>query len=202
MGASLALAAVPAAAHVGAESRGGGGEAAATATGAPEPSIAKVWSGAPAHDLRGGVGIGEVPPNDPVPAVRPAIRGPPSEEVFSNVVLAFRLAVSRIRTVSSCEALFERLGADGVERLSHTVYLAPWGTPAAEQCGRDVAAFTGQGDRRTVLCPEFGLLPVSDAAVVLIHEALHTAGLGEAPSDPRAPDSLAISRAVITSCGL
>ena len=69
-------------------------------------------------------------------------------------------------------------------------------------CSEGVAAYTSVGSPRTVLCPAFASLSTSGAARILIHEALHFAGLGEKPADPKAPESYEINQIVTASCGL
>ncbi|HVN76696.1 MAG TPA: hypothetical protein VMT19_10300 [Thermoanaerobaculaceae bacterium] len=118
-----------------------------------------------------------------------------------NVVFGFRLAVSRVRNDASCDALFARLGTDGVRALARSVYLAR-SKAAPNRCAPDIAAFTWVGDRRVVLCPAFAALPLDGAAAILIHEALHSAGLGERPADPRGLRSADINREVVAACGL
>ena len=57
------------------------------------------------------------------------------------------------------------------------------------------------GQPVTFLCPTFAFLKRTEAATVLIHEALHYAGLPEQPSDPHALSPLAISSIVAGHCG-
>ena len=67
---------------------------------------------------------------------------------------------------------------------------------ASEACGGAVAAFTGPGSRVVFVCgARFAGIDRGRAELVVIHELLHTLGLGERP--PRS----AIDRAVATSCG-
>ena len=115
--------------------------------------------------------------------------------------LGFALAVQRVHEEPACRDLFSSLGADGVDRLSRALYLPP---QAGEEryCGTGVVAFTGVGQPHTRLCPAFGSLATDRAAIVLLHEALHFAGLGERPSDPSGPTPLQINELVETACGL
>jgi len=53
-----------------------------------------------------------------------------------------------------------------------------------------------------VLCRGFARLSGRQAAIILIHEALHFAGQSEYPIDRRAPDAVGITRMVMQSCGL
>lgn len=120
------------------------------------------------------------------------------------LALAYPLAVKRVRTVVSCRALFERLGAGPVQSLMNSRYRAasPVRQSRADPCQYGAVAFTGVGSPDVRLCLKFGSLPVSSAAVVLLHEALHYAGLGEWPSTPHAMTSGQINLMVREACGL
>jgi hypothetical protein len=64
------------------------------------------------------------------------------------------------------------------------------------QSGR-IAAFTGVGSRVVIICGKrFGRLNRSDAELTVIHELLHTLGLGERPPTPSQ-----IDRAIARRCG-
>jgi hypothetical protein len=68
---------------------------------------------------------------------------------------------------------------------------------ASAACGGAVAAFTGPGSRVVFVCgARFAEIDRGRAELVVIHELLHTLGLGELP-----PRSSEIDRAVATSCG-
>ena len=114
---------------------------------------------------------------------------------------ALELAGQRIREVPECRELFTGLGADGIEMLSTTLYF-----PIARykdetvKC-RNAQAFTYVGEAPTSICRDFSRLSGQRAAMVLVHEALHHAGLTEAPQDPSAMTSLAINVMVKKSCG-
>ena len=96
--------------------------------------------------------------------------------------------------------MFAALGADGIEVLNATSYF-PVAYPVrrTKLCPRS-PAHTVVGASATWLCPEFKRLPVERAALVLIHEALHQAGLTEYPSDRDATTSLAINKMVKRKC--
>jgi hypothetical protein len=51
------------------------------------------------------------------------------------------------------------------------------------------------------LCAQFGRIPVAEAAQVLIHEALHNAGLSEQPHDPDGLTPDEIDDMVARACG-
>ncbi len=113
-----------------------------------------------------------------------------------------RLALERLEEVPACGELFAALGADGRELLGRTVYTLPAGPRENGVCLRAVA-FTAPGSVRTVVCPvRFRALPRGEAAAILLHEALHLAGLGEWPYDPEAPTSKEITELVRSRCRL
>ena len=133
-------------------------------------------------------------------------RGPSIHREIPNYLVnrqlqaAFHDALKRIRGLESCRGLFEHLGADGFEVLSDTTYI--YGETGSFRSVCDAAcAFTTVGGSMVGLCAQFGRIPVADAAQVLIHEALHNAGLTEQPSDPDglAPDQ--IDEMVVHACG-
>jgi hypothetical protein len=71
--------------------------------------------------------------------------------------------------------------------------------------GSQVVAATMKGEPRTYLCfPQFDRVMVQDpslAAVYLIHEYLHSQGLGESPRDAGAPTAREITLSVVERCG-
>jgi len=113
---------------------------------------------------------------------------------------AFPVAVALVRDVAECRELFAVLGADGLEKLERTIYLPP--QPGEGQtCRGRVTAFTGVGQPHTRLCPAFADLTHDQAVTILLHEALHFAGLSERPLDPRGLTPLQINRMVEAACG-
>lgn len=115
---------------------------------------------------------------------------------------AFEVAHRRLHDVESCRELFRDLRHDAFAALHFTRYLpAPL---IAEQriCRHHVSAYTRVGSRTTRLCRSFAHLAVERAAVVLLHEALHYAGLPESPANPDALSSAAINQLVAASCDL
>jgi hypothetical protein len=134
--------------------------------------------------------------------LRPRLADNFPEEVSRELALAFPLAIRRIGDVPACSALFGRLGSDGAAALTATEYEgAFWHSPLSA-CKEGIAAYTSLGGRKTHLCPSFGLLPTEKAAAILIHEALHLAGLGENPPNRAAMTSIEITRLVAQSCSL
>lgn len=122
--------------------------------------------------------------------------------VVQKMRLAFPHAVLRVQRHTACRALFESLGADGVELLTTTTYLAAQGPLASGGCAHGADALTTVGGRVTWLCPSFGRLSTTRAMVVLLHEALHAAGLTERPQDPAGLSSTEINLLVKERCGL
>ena len=112
------------------------------------------------------------------------------------------LAQERIGGQRACGALFTRLGAEGTARLAATSYRLAAGERGGRSCRRGVHALTAVGGTVVALCPSFARLTAAQAALILIHEALHSAGQTEYPSDPAAPDSRAITRMVMEGCRL
>jgi hypothetical protein len=121
--------------------------------------------------------------------------------VRARIQSAFAIAVARVRDNAECGALFSRLGRDGVEMLRTTLYFqVPHSFDGISICERgDAATFVGSPS--TFVCRHFQRLGDEQAAVVLIHEALHHAGLTEYPQDPEAMTSARITRMVEKNCG-
>lgn len=124
-----------------------------------------------------------------------------SPKISRKLATAFPVAVERLRSEPGCLGLFEELDADGLERLVYSLYVEVTLRQEQRFC-RGTSAFTMVGGRQTRLCRGFGRLADSQAAVVLIHEALHQAGMSEKPLDPQALDSSQINQLVRTSCVL
>ena len=116
---------------------------------------------------------------------------------------ALSLAEERLRKQPLCQDLFTDLGSDGLERLATIQLRAASTDEELSLCaGRSAAAFTEMGTGRVSICPTlFSQLTREKAAVILIHEALHYAGLGEWPADPQGMRSLEITQLVRGSCG-
>ena len=159
-----------------------------------------------------GLGIARAPPpaaaedRTGVPrgpsAVEPYLAQGLAPEVARKLRLGFEKAISLARGAGQCGALFRDLNADPVELLSSTRYYAAelaWGKQA---CPDGVFAATQVGSRVTMLCAGFGRVSRDMAAVVVLHEALHFAGLRERPRDPGAMSSNEINNLVKKRCGL
>jgi hypothetical protein len=137
--------------------------------------------------------------------LEPAVEGGLSLDVRFLLRAAFNTAADRLRAVDSCAALFHALGANGLEKLAAATYHAPArGRREREFClRRGGAAFTEINGTQIAICPvAVGRLTRWEAAMILIHEALHHAGFPEAPAVPGALTSREINRLVRRSCRL
>ena len=132
----------------------------------------------------------------------PWIHGDMPDDMTARLQAGFDLALEKVREVAACRRLFEELGADPIETLSTGLYF-PIGSHRKEKaiCGRAVA-YTNVGAAPTFLCREFSRLTAERAAMYVIHEALHHAGLTEKPHDQGAMTSREINRMVTTACQL
>ncbi len=111
-------------------------------------------------------------------------------------------AVRRVSRNESCRALFDALDLQGPEALTSGRYRPPRSEAERDHCRRGRLAFTRVDNSQIVLCERFHGLSRRSKMAILIHEALHTAGLGEAPSDPDGPTSTEITRVVRRACSL
>jgi hypothetical protein len=117
-----------------------------------------------------------------------------------SVEMAFEIAAQRVKEVESCAELYTELGADAMETLANAVYVPVLSyRDVKEFCDRNLA-FTFVGSRVTYICPDFESLSEQRAAMVIVHEALHNAGLKEKPQYARAKTSHAIDSLVAKSC--
>ena len=122
-------------------------------------------------------------------------------EVATKLERGYELAVEQLDRHTACRALFTKVGSDGLEMLSSTMYYPAEIRHEREICRR-AEAFTIVGGAPTWLCRRFAQVSDRRAAVLVIHEALHHAGVDEWPHDRRAPTSEAISDMVSAACGL
>jgi len=116
--------------------------------------------------------------------------------------VAFRTAVKRIHEHKSCQELFLGLNLDGIRALSLSHYHLALSDSDQELCRRGAKAVTGIGRAQTRICTTFSRLSRNAKAAILIHEALHTAGLAEAPQSPDAQTSVEITHRVKAACAL
>lgn len=115
---------------------------------------------------------------------------------------AFDLAVAHIEENPECQRLFSDLARGPRETLAQALYNPAPGRFEQQVCRRGVSAFTRVGSATTYLCRSFARLAPPRAAAAVIHEALHQAGLPEAPGYPGAPLSNEINEWVAARCQL
>ena len=125
-----------------------------------------------------------------------------SERIQVRLSEGLPVALGRLQDHRSCRALFERLGADGATTLRGTSYYSASDRQERRYCRRSAHALTEVGGSAVVLCRRFAHLSPGEAAIILIHEALHGAGQTESPSDPTAPNAAAITERVMKGCQL
>jgi hypothetical protein len=132
------------------------------------------------------------------------MHGPFPAKLRFQLFSALEKADQRLKTRPECRELFSSLGADGGVALASCAFsLAASAQELALCARREAAAFTHVHGSETYLCADrFSKLDVSEAAVILLHEALHQAGLSEWPRDPDAPTSAEINRMVRRRCAL
>jgi hypothetical protein len=115
---------------------------------------------------------------------------------------AFKGAIKKLEKDEECSALFDHLALDGLQALCRSRYEAALTGSEKRHCSAGVAAYTAVGSIRVLICNHFHTLDPRTQAAVLIHEALHTAGLSEEPVDPDAPTAAEIEEMVEEACGL
>jgi len=137
-----------------------------------------------------------------VSEIQPWIHGDMPDEMKVRLEAGFDLAVEKIHEVPTCSDLFETFGADPLKTLQTGLYF-PINSHRKQKavCGRAVA-YTNVGAAPTFLCREFARLSTERAAMYVIHEALHHAGLTEKPHDQSAMTSREINTMVTTACQL
>jgi hypothetical protein len=142
----------------------------------------------------------------------PRMSVPRSEALPGTVVRAVQEAALRLSS-PACREIFsdfrdargstlqenlDVLGVSGAAYLQWTLFYDGTGKPICER--RNILAGTAPGSRAIFVCvAQFSLLAQHEpglAAALVIHEELHSLGLGENP-----PDSKAITTQVIARCG-
>jgi hypothetical protein len=134
-------------------------------------------------------------------AVRPApwISAKVAPPVRKRIEASFEMAADRLDQSPECRALFSGLGVDGLETLSSTLYY-PASTANEKKLCRGAWGYTTVGTAPTFVCRRFSRISEREGALILIHEALHHAGLDEFPRDPKGLTSKAINRLVEDAC--
>jgi hypothetical protein len=130
---------------------------------------------------------------------RPAMDASLPPIIKYQLKIAYDTAIRVLRKEPSCRTLFQKLGADGEDVLARSLYLDAGDN---DYCQEGVKAFTKVGSTLIKLCRSFGELPTSSAAVLLLHEALHSGGLRESPAYPNALTTREINLAVSQGCSL
>lgn len=98
--------------------------------------------------------------------------------------------------------MFTDLGADALTTLGK-VYFHPIGLHELKtNVCNGAAVYTFVGGGPVWVCRKFSRMSDSQAAVIIIHEALHRAGLTEQPHDASGMTSGAINDMVSKWCGL
>lgn len=135
----------------------------------------------------------------PAPSIVPKVAKdlPPRE--YQTLSRSYVLALERVADRPACRELFDSLGAEGAKLLEKTYYLRAK-QEDAETCTNGVVAFTRLHDYRCWICPRFGGLSVDAGAMILIHEALHMAGLPEDTAPNGEQSSFGINRIVHNKC--
>jgi hypothetical protein len=130
---------------------------------------------------------------------RPAMDASLQPIIKYQLANAFDTAIRALRTEPECRTLFKRLGSDGEDVLARSQYSDAGNSGYCEEA---VAAFTNVGSMQIKLCRSFGELQASNAAALLLHEALHSSGLRESPVYPNAMTTREINVAVSQGCKL
>jgi hypothetical protein len=136
--------------------------------------------------------------------LRPWVHQRMNDALRDRVEVAFEIAAQRVQGAEACAQLFVELEADASETLGSALY---WPVlsyrDVKELCGRRNLAFTRVGSRLTFICPDFERISDLRAAQVIIHEALHNAGLKEKPQYAGAgvKSAAAIDSMVAKACG-
>ncbi len=133
----------------------------------------------------------------------PKIDAGMSDDNRERLLGSFQIAIDRVQDVPQCREMFTELGADALETITR-VYFTPIGIYGARAniCNGTVAYTLVGGGPTTWICHEFSRMTDAQAAKIIIHEALHHAGLGEWPRDPGGMRSAAINRMVAKRCNL
>lgn len=123
-----------------------------------------------------------------------------SDKALDKLRAAYTVALERVIEIPACGELFAALDANGVEMLTTTLYTPTHPFDEQSLC-QGAAAFTWVGGVHTRLCRRFSSLSEERAAMTLIHEALHHAGLTEKPMDRNGMSAREIDAMVEEACG-
>jgi len=129
------------------------------------------------------------------PWIHPLMPAP----VRDKIEAAFAIAIGRVTAVPECAELFSQLGADGMETLKTGLYFPASAPKETSICRRSMAQ-TYVGGAPTWICRRVSSYSDEHVALVVIHEALHHAGLTEKPQDRNAMSSGDINTMVRREC--
>lgn len=132
----------------------------------------------------------------PDPSAGPAVSGAMNPIMRANLQRSFPEALDKVRS-PACAALFEGLRMSGFLALIRTTY---FDGEVADRCQSWMQANTNVNSYHVYLCHRW-TQPGFNGANTLIHEALHTAGLTERPTDQDAMTSAEINQMVLEHCG-
>jgi len=151
---------------------------------------------------------------DPTPAPDPSGGGGPGGGGYASGSLPPTVAETqrlnqgkstandRLSNNPDCAQMFTDLNANGANVIANTTYRDGTSTDKC-QSSPDAGAWTEVSGSVVYLCgSQFTNQSVDEAAVIVIHEALHDAGLTENPPDTTAKTSAEISAMVRQKCGL
>ncbi len=124
----------------------------------------------------------------------------PTETVLLNQGKS--IANDKLSTLSDCEKMFDDLGANGARVIDATTYRDGTGSSKCTS-HPGAAAVTEVGSYTVLLCSNnFTNRSSQGAATIVIHEALHSAGMSENPPDPNAKTTGQINDMVQANCSL
>ena len=132
------------------------------------------------------------------PAPHIGAQVPPAQR--ASLIEAFEEAYLRVGSSPICASLFDGLDLTGPAALEASLYNYGGASGLKRACATRVGAVTRVGGRMVHLCRDFHRLMREDKVVILLHEALHTAGQSEGSNDSSAPTSGEITRRVRAAC--
>ncbi len=136
----------------------------------------------------------------PIAAAEPLIRDGVGTLVSIRLRSGFAVAMRQVRDAPQCRAMFESLGADPERLLLQAEYRPATREQEATFCSRRAVAMTHVGQASTWVCRTFSALTSHEAALVVLHEALHFGGLTESPGARDAMSSGEINLLVASRC--
>jgi hypothetical protein len=146
--------------------------------------------------------VSAVAPDDSSRIVEPRISPRVARRNRDQITTSFQVALDRVLEVPECRAMFSELGADALTTLGRVSFY-PIGSHELKPnvCNGSVV-HTLVGGGPIWVCRKFSRLSNSQGAMVIIHEALHHAGLTEHPQDKSGMTSAGINAMVAKRCGL